>query len=144
MVSFIPLCVLFTHFKTLLWEGAHSFRQTIKVAMTPDRLKTFAEGSLQPYNIHAHITYSHFSCVWFCVTLWTVAYQAPPSIGFSRQEYWSGLPFPPPEDLQPCNRELKYLQQCEFNLIVQWEPLKVFFFHVNYYFSIIWLEHNYF
>ena len=30
---------------------------------------------------------------------WTVAYQAPPSIGFSRQEYWSGLPFPSPEDL---------------------------------------------
>ena len=30
---------------------------------------------------------------------WTVAYQAPPSMGFSRQEYWSGLPFPSPEDL---------------------------------------------
>ena len=29
-------------------------------------------------------------------TLWTVAYQAPPSMGFSRQEYWSGLPFPSP------------------------------------------------
>ena len=28
------------------------------------------------------------------VTPWTVAYQAPPSMGFSRQEYWSGLPFP--------------------------------------------------
>ena len=32
-------------------------------------------------------------------TPWTVAYQAPPSRGFSRQEYWSGLPFPSPEDL---------------------------------------------
>ena len=32
-------------------------------------------------------------------TPWTVAYQAPPSMGFSRQEYWSGLPFPPPGDL---------------------------------------------
>ena len=30
---------------------------------------------------------------------WTVAYQAPPSMGFSKQEYWSGLPFPPPGDL---------------------------------------------
>ena len=29
----------------------------------------------------------------------TVAHQAPPSMGFSRQEYWSGLPFPPPGDL---------------------------------------------
>ena len=32
-------------------------------------------------------------------TAWTVAYQAPPSMGFSRQEYWSGLPFPSPGDL---------------------------------------------
>ena len=31
--------------------------------------------------------------------LWTVAYQTPPSMGFSRQEYWSGLPFPSPGDL---------------------------------------------
>jgi len=30
---------------------------------------------------------------------WTVAYQAPPSMGFSRQDYWSGLPFPSPGDL---------------------------------------------
>ena len=33
------------------------------------------------------------------MTLWTVAPQAPLSLGFSRQEYWSGLPFPPPGDL---------------------------------------------
>ena len=32
-------------------------------------------------------------------TLWTVAHQAPPSMGFSRQEYWGGLPFPSPGDL---------------------------------------------
>ena len=32
-------------------------------------------------------------------TLFTVAYQVPPSMGFSRQEYWSGLPFPSPVDL---------------------------------------------
>ena len=32
-------------------------------------------------------------------TPWTVAYHAPPSMGFSRQEYWSGLPFPSPRDL---------------------------------------------
>ena len=33
------------------------------------------------------------------VTLWTLTCQAPLSVGFSRQEYWSGLPFPPPGDL---------------------------------------------
>ena len=39
---------------------------------------------------------SHFSCVQLFATLWTVALQAPLSLGFSRQEYWSGLPGPPP------------------------------------------------
>ena len=38
------------------------------------------------------------SCVRLFETLWTVARQAPLSIGFSRQEYWSGLPFPSPGD----------------------------------------------
>ena len=42
---------------------------------------------------------SCFSHVWLCATLWTVAFQAPLSVGFSRQEYWSGLPCPPPGDL---------------------------------------------
>ena len=37
--------------------------------------------------------------VWLFATSWTVAYQAPPSMGFSRQEFWSGLPFPSPGDL---------------------------------------------
>jgi len=36
------------------------------------------------------------SCVWPSATPWTAAFQAPPSMGFSRQEYWSGLPFPSP------------------------------------------------
>ena len=42
---------------------------------------------------------SHFSCDHCCVTLWTLACQAPLSVGFSRQEYWSGLPCPLPGDL---------------------------------------------
>ena len=42
---------------------------------------------------------SCFSHVWLFATLWTVAGQAPLSMGFSRQEYWSGLPRPPPGDL---------------------------------------------
>ena len=39
------------------------------------------------------------------VTLWTVAHQAPPSMEFSRQEYWSGLPFPSPGDLPDPGNE---------------------------------------
>ena len=40
-------------------------------------------------------------------TLWTVAHQASPSMGFSRQEYWSGLPFPSPGDLPDPGIELR-------------------------------------
>ena len=39
------------------------------------------------------------SRVQLCVAPWTAAHQAPVSMGSSRQEYWSGLPFPPPGDL---------------------------------------------
>ena len=39
---------------------------------------------------------SHFSHVQLFATLWTAASQAPLSMGFSKQEYWSGLPCPPP------------------------------------------------
>ena len=39
---------------------------------------------------------SHFSCTQLFVTPWTAAHQSPLSMGFSRQEYWSGLPFPSP------------------------------------------------
>jgi len=39
---------------------------------------------------------SHFSRVQLCETPETAAHQAPPSLGFSRQEHWSGLPFPSP------------------------------------------------
>ena len=39
---------------------------------------------------------SRFSCVQLYATPWTAAHQAPPSVGFSRQEYWSGVPLPSP------------------------------------------------
>ena len=54
---------------------------------------------------------SHFSHIQFFVTLWAVALQAPLSLGFSRQEYWSGLPFPSPGDLpnQGSNPDLLHL-----------------------------------
>ena len=47
------------------------------------------------HNICTHV----FSCVWLFATPWTVACQAPLSVRFSRQEDWSGLPFPPPGGL---------------------------------------------
>ena len=47
------------------------------------------------------------SRVWLFETPWTVAYYAPPSMGFSRQEYWSGLPFSSPGDLPGSGIELR-------------------------------------
>ena len=50
-----------------------------------------------------------FSTVWLLVTPWTAAYQAPPSMGFSRQEYWSGVPLPSPmPTLPPANESTFY------------------------------------
>ena len=43
-----------------------------------------------------------FSCVRLFATPWTAAYQAPPSMGFSRQEYWSGVPSPSPTSVCCC------------------------------------------
>ena len=45
------------------------------------------------------------SCIQLFVTPWTVAHQAPLSMGLSWQEYWSGMPLPPPGD--PCDPGIK-------------------------------------
>ena len=58
---------------------------------------------------HMHV-FSPFSRVQLFVTLWTVARQAPLSMGFSWQEYWSGLPRPPPGDLPDL--EIKLMSAC--------------------------------
>ena len=51
------------------------------------------------YNTHLKVKVKLLNRVRLFATPWTVAYQTPPSMGFSRQEYWSGLPFPSPGDL---------------------------------------------
>ena len=55
---------------------------------------------------------SHFNHVQLCVTPWTAAYQAPLSMEFSRQEYWSGLPFPSPF---PLLQKIKLKQTTTFH-----------------------------
>ena len=62
---------------------------------------------------------SRFSRVWPCANPWTVARQGPLSKGFSRQEYWSGLPCPPPGDLpypgiEPTASPVSSLSQVDF------------------------------
>ena len=65
------------------------------------------------------VTKSCPSLLWPC-GLWTVAPQAPLSMGFSRQEYWSGLPFPPPGDLP--NPEMGHWQAHSLLLSHQESP----------------------
>jgi len=59
----------------------------------------------------------HFSCVQLFATPWTVACQAPLSMGFSRHEYWSGLPFPSPGDLPNRGIELASLTSPTFSSV---------------------------
>ena len=57
---------------------------------------------------------SHSSRVQLFATLWTVAHQAPLSMGFSRQEYWSGLPCPPPRNLPDSGIEPEFVMAGRF------------------------------
>ena len=56
-------------------------------------------------HIYTHIRASAVSHVQLCAALWTVVCQSPLSMGFSRQEYWSGEPFPSPGDLSSSGME---------------------------------------
>ena len=60
------------------------------------------------------------SRVWLFATPWTIAYQDPQSMGFSRQEYWSGLPFPSPGDLP--DPSLPHCKQTLYHLSHQGSP----------------------
>ena len=68
----------------LLWQGARLFVTSMGTPFSIPALKLKVKS---------------LSRVQIFVTLWTVALQAPPSMGFSRQDYRSGLPFPSPGDL---------------------------------------------
>ena len=74
--------------------GDHSFKADFQSCHTP--FHCFISGKSSPLReilfVHA-CTLSCFSHVRLFVTLWTVAHPAPLSMGFSRKEYWSGLPY---------------------------------------------------
>ena len=70
------------------------------------------------------------SRVQLLATPWTVAYQAPMSMGFSRQAYWSGLPFPIPGDLpdpgmEPASLASPALASGFFTPGATWESLQI-------------------
>ena len=68
-----------------------------------------------------HMMISHLSCVQLFVILWTVARQVPLSMEFSRQEYWSGLPYTSPGVLS--NPEIKHVSLCLLYWQVTFLPL---------------------
>ena len=73
-----------------------------KKDMTVNQLMTQFKSTAEFYILYSKQKWSEvksLSRVRLFATPWTVAYQASPSMGFSRQEYWSGLPFPSPGDL---------------------------------------------
>ena len=67
--------------------------------LSPYRLLQGTEKNSVCYTVGPVVKVKSLSCVQLFATPWTVAYQASPSVGFSRQEYWSVLPFPSAEDL---------------------------------------------
>ena len=75
-------------------------RKRIKFKPHTQRIKSCGQGIALHLDFEPQVRVLHrFHLVWLLVTLWTVAHQAPLPMGFSRHEYWSGLPCPTPGDL---------------------------------------------
>ena len=79
---------------------------------------------------------SHFSHVRLCATPWAAAHQAPLSTGFSRQEYWSGLPFPSPMKHYAAVKKKRW---SNFRTIIWYDPS---LFFIYFYFFPILLRYN--
>ena len=87
---------------TPLWSGLESQTHCC-ISGTPRKQQFTVSASVTLY-VHTKLLLlllllNRFSRVQLFAILWTTAHQAPLSMGFSRQEHWSGLPFPPPGDL---------------------------------------------
>ena len=90
--------------------------------------KDLQEVNRRLYFFLVKVKVKSLSRVRLYVTPWTVAYQAPPSMGFSRQEYWSGLPFPSPGGLPDPGIEPKS-STLEADALTSEPPGKSIFFY---------------
>ena len=78
----------------------------MQISGSPPREFTVCRFSLGgAWKLKVKVLLAQLSHVWLYETPWTVAHQAPLSMGFSRQQYWSGLPFPSPWDLPNSGTE---------------------------------------
>ena len=82
---------------SLGWEDAEDFKQGERTSVAGGCTEWPVGGAST--SSRQKVKVKSLSPVRLFVTPWTVAYQVPPSMGFSRQEYWDGLPFPSPGDL---------------------------------------------
>ena len=99
-----------THSLPWLWRWFHGCEPMSKIT----KLCTLDTCNLSCVSYTLKVKVKLLSCVQLFATPWTVAYQAPPSMGFSRWEFWTGLPFPSPRDLPNpgIKPAAKLLQAC--------------------------------
>ena len=85
-----------------------------------------------------------FSRVRLFVTPWTVDYQAPPSMEFSRQDYWSGLPFPSPRFFKILREKRHdFFKAIYYSVINTISILRLYFHtHINIMYSIVTLRNS--
>ena len=88
-----------------------------------------------------YLTVYVLSPLWLFATPWTVAHQAPLSMGFCRQEYWSGLPFPSPGDLpnwgiEPTSPDISYVGRQILHHWATTEDCKKIFFNLFSHFQL--------
>ena len=102
-VTSLPFNMLSRFVITVLWRSRHLLMSWLQspsaVILEPMKINSITVSLF-------HHAYS-FSHVRLFVTPWTAAHQTPLSMGFFRQRYWSGFPFPPPGDLVDPGIETK-------------------------------------
>ena len=140
------------------WEnrGTEIFSHLLKVSQLVSSLAGIYQSGSTAHMLNLHpavYMLSHFSRVWLFVTWWTVAYQAPLSMEFSRQEDWGGLPCPPPGDLsdpriEPASPATPALQTESLSLSHQGSPnlhptLFLLFFFLIYRVKLAILQDTY-
>ena len=101
------------HLFATSWTAAHWASPSLTISWSLLKFMSIELVTLSNQLIlylHCILSYacmlSRFSDVQLCATLWIAACQSPLTMGFSRQEYWSGLPCPPPGDLSDPGVEL--------------------------------------
>ena len=107
--------------------------------------KAFAGMTLSNLQNHPAVKVKSLSCVQLFATPWTIAHPAPLSMGLSQQEYWSGLPFPPPGDLLDAGIEHESLTSPAlavsfFTTCATWEVLCVWLFSCSVVSDSLWLH----